>query len=67
MTKLQDNIRDLLDLHSPQTVPGTDAVITPRQRPVYHGDDCNCDSCCDMRAAVDNYLKARTAFNINGF
>jgi hypothetical protein len=43
-------------------------IVEPRQeRPVYHGDNCPCEACCDTRASVDIYLRQRELFSQNGF
>lgn len=65
-TKLQDNIRNLLDLKA--EVPGVETPRSAREpKPKYHGDHCFCQQCADIRAAMINYLEAKKLFDINGF
>ena len=65
----------LVELHTPLTdheqrivdlVAGNVPVPSP-PKPKYHGDECNCTFCCDIRAAMDRYLEARELFSQNGF
>lgn len=64
-TKYQDNIRALLDLNAP--IPKQTPVPPRPPRPVYHSDECGCESCCDIRAAMDLYLSAKKNYEANGF
>lgn len=65
-TKLQDNIRALLDLSAP--APGIEPPRPERTpRPVYHSDECSCESCCDIRASMDLYLEAKANLNLNNW
>lgn len=45
----------------------TGGSLTPEPRPKYHDDWCNCESCLDIRAAVENYVTAKKLFDQNGF
>jgi hypothetical protein len=64
-TKLQDNIRALLDLSAP--APGSEPPPKVVVRPVYHSDECSCESCCSVRDAITNYINAKRLYEINGF
>jgi hypothetical protein len=57
-----------LDLHTmPDTPLPAQSPLPPVVRHVYHGDTCSCESCCDLRAAMDLYLRARKNWHENGF
>lgn len=63
-----------IDLHTPLTAHEQSMVNhvggkaeAPINRPEYHTDECNCESCCDIRAAMDVYLRQRELFSQNGF
>lgn len=65
-TKLQDNIRALLDLSAP--APGIEPPRPERTpRPVYHSDECSCESCCSIRDEMDRYIAAKRLYELNGF
>lgn len=61
----------LVDLSVP--APGLEPLLpsegplAPAPRPQYHGDECSCESCCDIRASVDIYLQNKHLFELNGF
>lgn len=58
----------LVDLTcSASDLPPAPAVPVYEPRPVYHGDGCDCESCCDIRTAMDVYLSARENYLRNGF
>ncbi len=48
-------------------IPAQEPAPAYVPRPKYHGDECDCDSCCDIRASMDIYLKARANYQLNGF
>jgi hypothetical protein len=56
-----------LDLHAPLPECAKSQPVEPVQRPQYHGDDCYCCSCADMRAAVSLYIEHKRLFDVNGF
>lgn len=45
----------------------TGGPLAPEPKPKYHSDTCFCSDCCDIRAAMDIYLKAKRLENLNGF
>jgi hypothetical protein len=60
--------QSLIDLTcSPAELPAQPALVPREPRPVYHGDECSCITCCDLRASVDIYLKQRKLAQLNGF
>lgn len=54
-----------LDLTVPP--PPQPKYVEPAPKPKYHGDECFCTSCADIRAAMDIYLENKRLFDINGF
>ena len=54
-----------LDLHAP--LPAQPPAPTSASRPVYHSDECSCESCCNIRDAVTRYQEAKRLYEQNGF
>lgn len=45
----------------------TGGPLSPQVKPKYHADSCFCESCCDIRASLDQYLSAKKLYERNGF
>jgi len=41
--------------------------LSPEPKPVYHSDECSCETCCDIRASMDLYLDGKRNLNINNW
>jgi hypothetical protein len=68
MNKTRYRGQSLIDLTcSPAELPQEPARVPLEPRAKYHGDDCPCEGCCDIRASVDIYLRQRELFSQNGF
>jgi hypothetical protein len=57
----------LVDLTVPLPECAKSQPVESVQRPKYHGDDCYCLSCADMRAAVDIYFEQKRIYDREGF
>lgn len=67
-SRKQADIGNLMDLHcDPAQLPPQPPAPAWPVRPVYHGDGCPCESCCDIRASMDIYLRQRDLYSQNGF
>lgn len=56
-----------LDLNAPLPEYAQSKSVESVQRPKYHGDDCYCSGCADMRATVSLYIEHKRLFDTNGF
>ena len=56
-----------LDLRAPLPECAKSKPVQSLQRPQYHGDECYCSSCADLRAAVSLHLEDKRLRDVNGF
>lgn len=71
-TAYQDRLRDLIDIRKEppeklEPLSPTGGPLKPVKRPKYHSDQCYCEDCADLRAAVEIYVKQKRLLDENGF
>ena len=71
-TAYQDRIAELLDLNAepPEELEPlfpSGGPLSRVVRPKYHGDQCQCVDCADLRAAQQIYAKQKRLYDDNGF